>query len=175
MIEIEITAPILDRMNVNAALGVPEIWRKSRTEFEVLGLDEAGRYTRRERSLSFPWLPASEIAAGLGDTRVRGSSRSSANGEKSCDDAQRPVAGEAKRYPSATARPHIGHALSPEGERACPTNHGPTFRLPPQCHNSKYGMTHGVMNGQYIRTASIGNTYQTMASFAQTGNPLAER
>lgn len=66
VIEIEITAPILDRMNVYAALGVPEIWRKSRTEFEVLGLDEAGRYTRRERSLSFPWLPASEIAAGLG-------------------------------------------------------------------------------------------------------------
>jgi Uma2 family endonuclease len=65
VIEIEITTPILDRMNVYAALGVPEIWRKSRTEFEVLGLDETGHYARRERSLSFPWLPAKDIATGL--------------------------------------------------------------------------------------------------------------
>lgn len=64
-IEVEITSPILDRMEVYSALGIPEIWRRSRTEFEVLGLDNAGRYTRRERSLSFPWLPAKEIAAAI--------------------------------------------------------------------------------------------------------------
>jgi Uma2 family endonuclease len=65
VIEVEITNPILDRIEVYSALGIPEIWRRSRTEFEVLGLDETGRYTRRERSLSFPWLPATEIAAAI--------------------------------------------------------------------------------------------------------------
>lgn len=61
-IEVENTTDILDRLDVYAALGVPEIWRDD-GEVVVIGrLQPDGRYAWGHASGVFPFLPMAEVA-----------------------------------------------------------------------------------------------------------------
>ena len=57
-IEIDITSSWLDRLEIYAALRVPEVWRFDGEEFKVLILGANGKYkgTNQERA-AFPALP----------------------------------------------------------------------------------------------------------------------
>lgn len=63
-IEIDVTSTVLNRLDIYAALGVPEIWRLHKGQLEVYVLEE-DRYTPRQKSSAFPCLPMDEIAAFL--------------------------------------------------------------------------------------------------------------
>jgi Uma2 family endonuclease len=55
-IEIDITSSWLDRLEIYAALKVPEVWRFDGETFKLLVLVN-GKYKERAKSLSFPLLP----------------------------------------------------------------------------------------------------------------------
>lgn len=57
VIEVEVTSALLDKLDIYAGLGVPEIWRHDRDGLTVLLLGPDGEYVVAERSLSFPFLP----------------------------------------------------------------------------------------------------------------------
>ncbi|MFH1921066.1 MAG: Uma2 family endonuclease [Planctomycetota bacterium] len=61
VIEVEITTSLLDRMEVYAALGVPEVWRYDGARLRVEQLDADGSYGRKDRSGAFPFLPLEEL------------------------------------------------------------------------------------------------------------------
>jgi Uma2 family endonuclease len=56
-IEIDITSSWLDRLEIYAALKVPEVWRFDGEIFKVLLLGANGKYKQRTKSLAFPSLP----------------------------------------------------------------------------------------------------------------------
>lgn len=59
-VEVDVTNSSLDRMNIYAALGVPEVWRldSGGIAFHIL---EAGAYQVRPNSLSFPQLASADL------------------------------------------------------------------------------------------------------------------
>ena len=61
-IEIEITSSSVDREEIHAALGVPELWRHDGDTPRVFRLGAAGKYEPVESSPSFPYLPLGEFA-----------------------------------------------------------------------------------------------------------------
>jgi Uma2 family endonuclease len=63
-IEVVVSSPLLDKLDVYAGLGVPEvwIWRNSRRSFEVYVL-AAGKYERRETSALLPKLDLALMAS----------------------------------------------------------------------------------------------------------------
>jgi Uma2 family endonuclease len=63
-IEIDITRTVLSRLDVYAALGIPELWRFHKGHMEVFVL-EGDRYVRRSSSAAFPFLPIDEFFAFL--------------------------------------------------------------------------------------------------------------
>lgn len=60
-LEIEISRSALPRMNIYAALGVPEVWRFDGSALRVELLQPDGTYAVADRSLAFPAIPVSEI------------------------------------------------------------------------------------------------------------------
>jgi Uma2 family endonuclease len=60
-IEIEITNSILDKLDIYAGIGVPEIWRYDGEILSVLLLQADGTYALSETSRAFPFLPMSEV------------------------------------------------------------------------------------------------------------------
>ncbi len=52
----------LDRIGIDAALGVPEIWHFDGQTFEALVFGKRGKYRRSTTSRSFPMLPVAEFA-----------------------------------------------------------------------------------------------------------------
>lgn len=56
-IEIDITSSWLDRLEIYAALKVPEVWRFDGETFKILVLASNGKYKERSRSSAFPTLP----------------------------------------------------------------------------------------------------------------------
>jgi Uma2 family endonuclease len=66
-IEVEITNSILNRLDVYAGLGVPEIWRFDGVRLTVLVLGPDGNYASSETSLSLPFLPMDEVVRFLGE------------------------------------------------------------------------------------------------------------
>jgi len=62
VVEVEITRSSLDRMDLYAAFGVPEVWRYDGTTLHVAELQADGTYAAREQSLAFPFLPLAEIS-----------------------------------------------------------------------------------------------------------------
>ncbi len=60
-IEVEITNSILKRLDIYAALGVPEIWRFDGETLAVLLLGPEGAYAPSLKSRAFPFLPMVEI------------------------------------------------------------------------------------------------------------------
>lgn len=59
-IESDYTSSSLNKFNIYASIGVPELWRYRNGRLEVYQLVE-GKYERVELSLSFPFLPIAEI------------------------------------------------------------------------------------------------------------------
>jgi Uma2 family endonuclease len=55
-IEVEISSPLLDRISIFAAMGVPEIWRFNGKKLRFLVLREDGGYEESAASLAFPFL-----------------------------------------------------------------------------------------------------------------------
>lgn len=61
-IEIDITGSSLDRLNISAALRIPEVWRFDGETLIALLLQDDGTYMRAEKSLVLPFVPLGEIA-----------------------------------------------------------------------------------------------------------------
>lgn len=61
-IEVDITSGWLDRLEIYAALRVPEVWRFDGEVFRVLVLSANGKYRERNKSLAFPTLPMEGFA-----------------------------------------------------------------------------------------------------------------
>jgi len=66
-IEVEITAGVLKRLVIYAALGVPEVWRFDGEILSVLLLQPDRTYAEAAASAAFPFLPMGEIARFLRD------------------------------------------------------------------------------------------------------------
>ena len=61
VIEIEITAPVMNKLPVYAAFGVPEIWRYDGTLLRFLHLSGT-QYVESETSLAFPQVSAADLS-----------------------------------------------------------------------------------------------------------------
>jgi Uma2 family endonuclease len=61
VVEIDITRSSLPRMDIYAALGVPEVWRFDGQALHVYHLGADAKYQAAPSSLSFPALPAAEL------------------------------------------------------------------------------------------------------------------
>ena len=61
-IEVEITRSSLNKHEIYAALGVPEIWRHDGATLQILTLTSSGTYEPAERSPALPDLPLDEVA-----------------------------------------------------------------------------------------------------------------
>jgi Uma2 family endonuclease len=61
-IEVEITASLVNKLGVYAALRVPEVWRFDGESLTVLLLRPDGTYSPSDASAAFPFLPMGEIA-----------------------------------------------------------------------------------------------------------------
>ncbi|WP_435017320.1 Uma2 family endonuclease [Tundrisphaera sp. TA3] len=66
-IEVEITNSLLDKLDIYAAIGVPEIWRHDGDQLSVLTLNRDGRYVATGESASFPFLPLDGLTRFLRD------------------------------------------------------------------------------------------------------------
>lgn len=60
-VEIEVSRNILNRLDIYAALRIPEIWRWKGQQVQILLLGADGKYVESERSRAFPFLPMEEI------------------------------------------------------------------------------------------------------------------
>jgi len=61
VVEVDITRSSLNRMDLYAAFGVPEVWRYDGTTLHVTQLQRDGTYAPQGQSPSFPLLPLAEI------------------------------------------------------------------------------------------------------------------
>jgi len=61
VIEIEITAPVLNKLPIYADFGVPEIWRYDGRQLRILHLT-GSEYTERPKSLAFPRASSAELS-----------------------------------------------------------------------------------------------------------------
>jgi Uma2 family endonuclease len=68
-VEVEVTKSFLDREDIYAALGVPEVWRCDGNDITVHRLGKDGRYRRAPRSAVLPGFP---LAAAVRLLRKRG-------------------------------------------------------------------------------------------------------
>jgi len=60
-IEVEATNPVVPRLPLFAAIGVPEIWRWTGDEMEFLRLSRGRKYEKTQRSLAFPFIAAADV------------------------------------------------------------------------------------------------------------------
>lgn len=60
-IEVDISRSSLSRMDIYAALRVPEVWRFDGESLRVYRLSEEGRYHQSAHSPHFPFLPLAEV------------------------------------------------------------------------------------------------------------------
>ena len=60
-IEVDITSSVLNRIEIYASLGIPEVWRCDGQVLEAYCLGEDGRYLRTTKSLAFPFLPLDDL------------------------------------------------------------------------------------------------------------------
>jgi Uma2 family endonuclease len=64
-IEVEVTSPAMSRIDIYAALGVPEVWRYDGAALTVLLLGPDGAYSPASASRAFPTLPLDEAVRRL--------------------------------------------------------------------------------------------------------------
>jgi Uma2 family endonuclease len=72
VIEVEITNPLLPKLEVYARLGFPEIWHYDGATLAVLQLGPDGRYRSTPRSRALPFVPMDAIEAFLRDAPPSG-------------------------------------------------------------------------------------------------------
>jgi Uma2 family endonuclease len=60
-IEIETTNPVVPRLPLYAAIGVPEIWRWTGSEMEFLRLSRGHKYEKTQHSVAFPFIAAADV------------------------------------------------------------------------------------------------------------------
>lgn len=60
-IEVQVSRSLLDKLDVYAALQIPEIWTYDGDTLRALTLDASGGYQPQEQSPSFPFLPLNEV------------------------------------------------------------------------------------------------------------------
>jgi len=70
-IESDYTSSSVDKQSIYAALGVPELWRYTRQTLQVYQLVE-GEYEPREQSITFPFLPVTEIPGFIEQSNIQG-------------------------------------------------------------------------------------------------------
>ncbi|MEQ9372127.1 MAG: Uma2 family endonuclease [Coleofasciculus chthonoplastes F3-SA18-01] len=70
-IESDYTSSSVDKQSIYAALGVPELWRYTRQTLQVYQLVE-GEYELREQSMTFPFLPVTEIPSFIEQSNTQG-------------------------------------------------------------------------------------------------------
>jgi Uma2 family endonuclease len=70
-IESDYTSSSLNKFNIYASLGVPELWRYSRQSLQVYQLVE-GNYELSETSIAFPFLPILEIPGLIEQSKMIG-------------------------------------------------------------------------------------------------------
>ena len=70
-IESDYTSSSLNKFNIYASLGVPELWRYRKQTLQVYQLME-GNYELSETSLAFPFLPIVEIPGFIEQSKVIG-------------------------------------------------------------------------------------------------------
>ncbi len=63
VIEIDFTSSSLNRLDIYAALGVPEVWRYANDRLKVYRLDLDGKFQEQERSGVFEFLLPSDLIA----------------------------------------------------------------------------------------------------------------
>lgn len=61
VIEVEISRSVIDRMELYARLGVPEVWRYDGEALKVCLLNAIGEYAKADHSLAFPTLSLAEV------------------------------------------------------------------------------------------------------------------
>lgn len=71
VVESDYTSSSLNKFDIYASLGVPELWRYSRQSLQVYQLVE-GNYDLSETSLAFPFLPIAEIPGFIEQSKVVG-------------------------------------------------------------------------------------------------------
>jgi Uma2 family endonuclease len=69
-IEIEVTRSALNRLDIYAALGVPEVWRFDGKKLRVCILGANGKYREKQTSKVFPFLPMKDFERFLLDTEA---------------------------------------------------------------------------------------------------------
>jgi Uma2 family endonuclease len=62
-IEVDIWSSSINRREIYAALGVPEVWRFDGEQFEIFSLSDQRKYERQDRSPTFPTLPVAGVAS----------------------------------------------------------------------------------------------------------------
>ncbi|WP_338022990.1 Uma2 family endonuclease [Argonema galeatum] len=70
-IEIDITSSSINRLDIYAALGVPEVWRYNGSRLTILRL-EGGEYKECDRSPTLPQIPSSEVVRFLELSKTMG-------------------------------------------------------------------------------------------------------
>lgn len=70
-IEIDITSSSINRLDIYAALGVPEVWLYNGSRLTILRL-EGGEYKECDRSPTLPQLPSSEVVRFLELSKTMG-------------------------------------------------------------------------------------------------------
>jgi Uma2 family endonuclease len=61
-LEVEITHSSVDKLEIYAVLGIPELWRFDGETLRILELNSAGHYVAREQSLNLPGFPVGQIS-----------------------------------------------------------------------------------------------------------------
>jgi Uma2 family endonuclease len=75
-LEIEVSRSVLSRLDILAALRVPEVWRYDGKTIIILLLNATGQYEPSARSKAFPFLPVQELVrflnmrATMGQTQI---------------------------------------------------------------------------------------------------------
>jgi Uma2 family endonuclease len=70
-VESDYTRSSLNKFNIYASLGVPELWRYRKQSLQVYRLVE-GKYEQTDESLAFPFLPIAEIPCFIEQSRTIG-------------------------------------------------------------------------------------------------------
>ena len=72
-VDVEISRSALDRLDLYARMGVPEVWRHDFTTLTVLHLNADATYSERLTSLSFPQVPLSGVGVAIAEAEAHGS------------------------------------------------------------------------------------------------------
>jgi len=62
VIEVEVTKPVVPRLQLYAQIGVPELWHWKREEISFLRLSQTSEYEPVEHSIALPWVSPADVS-----------------------------------------------------------------------------------------------------------------